>query len=57
MMSSRLARKYSSHSEAVPEYKEFPGRAHFTLGQEGWQEVADYALDWAVEKPAASVAT
>jgi hypothetical protein len=55
MMSSRLARKYSSHSEAVTEYKEFPGRAHFTLGQEGWQEVADYALDWAVEKPAASV--
>jgi pimeloyl-ACP methyl ester carboxylesterase len=28
--------------------KEFPGRSHFTIGQKGWQEVADYALDWAV---------
>jgi len=23
--------------------------AHYTVGQEGWEEVADYALDWAVE--------
>ena len=29
-------------------YKEFPGRAHYTLGQDGWEEVADYALDWAL---------
>ena len=55
MMSNRLAQKYSSHSEAVTEYNEFRGRAHFTLGQEGWQEVADYALDWAVEKTVVSV--
>ena len=36
-------------TEALTEYKEFPGRSHFTLGQEGWEEVADYALDWAAE--------
>jgi pimeloyl-ACP methyl ester carboxylesterase len=36
-------------SEALTEYKEFPGRVHFTIGQSGWEEVADYALDWAVE--------
>jgi hypothetical protein len=24
------------------------GRAHYTLGQDGWEEVADYALDWAL---------
>lgn len=36
-------------SEAITEYKEFPGRAHFTIGQDGWEEVADYALRWAVE--------
>jgi pimeloyl-ACP methyl ester carboxylesterase len=36
-------------SKAITEYKEFPGRSHFTLGQDGWEEVADYALDWAVE--------
>lgn len=40
--------KHQSKSEAVTAYKEFPGRSHYTLGQEGWEEVADYALDWAV---------
>src|SRR6266699_240004 len=45
----RSAAKHYSKSAAVTEYKEFPGRTHFTLGQEGWEEVADYALDWASE--------
>jgi alpha-beta hydrolase superfamily lysophospholipase len=39
--------KHQSKSKAVTDYKEFPGRSHFTLGQAGWEEVADYALDWA----------
>jgi alpha-beta hydrolase superfamily lysophospholipase len=43
--SERLQRK----SSAITEYKEFPGRAHFTVGQPAWEEVADYALDWASE--------
>ena len=34
-------------SRAVTEYREFPERTHYTLGQEGWEEVADYALGWA----------
>jgi hypothetical protein len=34
-------------SRAVTAYKEFPGRSHYTLGQDGWEDVADYALDWA----------
>jgi alpha-beta hydrolase superfamily lysophospholipase len=34
-------------SRAITDYKEFPGRSHFTLGQDGWEEVADYALTWA----------
>lgn len=41
-------RKYR-RSEALTEYKEFPGRSHFILGQRGWEEVADYALAWAVK--------
>jgi DNA-binding NarL/FixJ family response regulator len=45
----RQMAKRQSKSGAVTEYKEFPGRSHFTLGQDGWEEVADYALDWAVE--------
>ena len=36
-------------SSAVTDYKEFPGRCHFTVGQDGWDEVADYTLDWAKE--------
>jgi pimeloyl-ACP methyl ester carboxylesterase len=40
--------KHYRKSDAITEIKEFPGRSHYTLGQEGWEEVADYALDWAV---------
>jgi pimeloyl-ACP methyl ester carboxylesterase len=41
--------KRFERSEAMTEYKEFPGRSHFTIGEAGWEEVADFALDWAVE--------
>ena len=34
-------------SKAITDYKEFPERSHYTLGEPGWEEVADYALDWA----------
>ncbi|MGN9918742.1 alpha/beta hydrolase [Micromonospora palomenae] len=36
-------------SRAVTDYQEFPGRSHFTVGERGWEKVADRALDWAVE--------
>jgi pimeloyl-ACP methyl ester carboxylesterase len=38
--------KYS-RSKAITDYKEFPDRSHFIIAQEGWQEVAEYALLWA----------
>lgn len=38
-------RKYTGR--AVTEYKEFPGRSHFIIGEKGWEEVADHALEWA----------
>jgi pimeloyl-ACP methyl ester carboxylesterase len=47
------AAKRFQRSEAITEYKEFPGRSDFTVGEDGWEEVADYALDWAVEHAAA----
>ncbi len=28
------------------DYKEFPGRVHFTIGQQGWENVANYILAW-----------
>ena len=33
---------------SLTELKIFPGRSHWTLLDPGWEEVADYALDWAV---------
>ena len=40
--------KHYKSDVAVTEFKVFEGRSHYTLGQEGWEEVADFALDWAV---------
>ena len=47
--------KHYKSTRAVTEFKVFPGRSHYTLGQEGWEEVADYALGWAVEHAAIPV--
>ena len=49
-----MADKYG-RSTAITALKEYPGRSHFTMIQDGWEEVADYALTWAVEQ--AGVAT
>jgi pimeloyl-ACP methyl ester carboxylesterase len=36
-------------SPSQTDYKEFAGRAHFIIGQSGWQEVADFTLSWVNE--------
>jgi len=33
-------------SPSVTDFKEFAGRAHFTIGQKGWEEVAGFTLAW-----------
>jgi hypothetical protein len=38
-------RKYDD-SVSITEYEEFEGRPHFP-GAPGWEEVADFAIDWA----------
>ena len=45
----RSMAKHYEKSPALIEYKEFAGRTHFIIGQDGWEEVADYALQWAVD--------
>ena len=40
-------------STAVTEYKEYPERTHWTINQDGWEGVADFALDWALTNAAA----
>jgi pimeloyl-ACP methyl ester carboxylesterase len=47
-LNRRNARAYRK-SPSITEYKEFPGRAHYSiLAGPKWEEVADYALDWAL---------
>lgn len=33
-------------SPSLTEFKEFENRDHFVIGERGWEEVADYSLDW-----------
>jgi pimeloyl-ACP methyl ester carboxylesterase len=35
---------------SVTDFREFAGRTHFIIGQDGWQEVADYVATWIGEK-------
>ena len=41
--------KHYKKSPALTEYHEFEGRDHWTCAAPGWEAVADYALDWALE--------
>ena len=38
-------KKYTDKT-SVTDYKLFPGRNHFVLGQPGWEEIAVYILEW-----------
>jgi len=49
IMPARVNKANADHhriSSAVTAYKEFPGRSHYTFGEKGWEEVADYVLSW-----------
>jgi pimeloyl-ACP methyl ester carboxylesterase len=47
-----------AQSPAVTAFREYRDRTHWTIGQSGWEEVADFALEWATEHAAgAGVAT
>lgn len=41
------------HSHAVTDFVVYPARSHYTLGQDGWEAVADYVLNWAARQIAA----
>jgi hypothetical protein len=44
-MVRRNARAYPA-SAGVVDFHEFPGRSHLICNEDGWEEVADHALDW-----------
>jgi pimeloyl-ACP methyl ester carboxylesterase len=39
--------KVQRRAPSATGFKVFPGRSHFLLLEPGWEEVADYALEWA----------
>ena len=54
LMPPSIQRSNAKHykSETLTEVKEYEGMAHLLPAQEGWQEVADFALAWAREHAA-----
>lgn len=44
-LNRKNARAYTDTNSRV-DFHEFPGRGHYICGQPGWQEVAEYCLDW-----------
>lgn len=52
-----IEKKYrASGSPAVVDYIEYPGRTHRLVSQDGWEQIADHALAWALQHAEASVA-
>jgi dienelactone hydrolase len=47
-VSTRAAYTIQQKTGALTELKEYPDRSHYTFAQDGWEQVADYSLDWAV---------
>lgn len=42
-------KRAAKHSAAISAHVTFPGRDHYTCGEAGWEDVADFALDWALD--------
>jgi hypothetical protein len=42
-MNTHNAKRYKA---GVTEFKEFPGRPHLVSSAPGWEEIADYAVEW-----------
>ena len=48
-LNEKNAKAYSDDASIV-EFKSFPGRGHFTCGQAGWEEVAEYVALWVQQR-------
>jgi pimeloyl-ACP methyl ester carboxylesterase len=50
LMPPAVQRSNAKHykSNTITEVKEYPGYAHLLPAQDGWEEIADYALSWAL---------
>jgi pimeloyl-ACP methyl ester carboxylesterase len=53
IMPAKLNRwNFEHYKSGLVAFHEFPERDHFTCGAPGWQKVADFAIDWAMEPSA-----
>jgi pimeloyl-ACP methyl ester carboxylesterase len=41
-----IVRKVWKKYRHVAEYKQFPRHAHWVIGEDGWQEVAQFCAEW-----------
>jgi hypothetical protein len=44
--SMRTLKRNIKQSEAITAYKLYPGRSNYTCAETGWDNVADFALNW-----------
>ncbi|GAA3601200.1 alpha/beta fold hydrolase [Kineosporia mesophila] len=44
--SSVVRETHRRYRTGTVEYREFPGRSHFTAGEPGWEDVLDQSLEW-----------
>ncbi len=44
----RAVYNIQKHSPSATDFHTFPGRSHYLFHEPGWQEVADFILDWAL---------
>jgi pimeloyl-ACP methyl ester carboxylesterase len=58
LMPPSVQRSNAKHykSDTITEVKEYEGRAHLLPAQDGWEEVADHALEWALSHVKGSTA-
>jgi pimeloyl-ACP methyl ester carboxylesterase len=55
IMPAKLNRwTFDHYKSGIVAYHELAGRDHWTCGAPGWEAVADYALDWALDPVAAT---
>jgi pimeloyl-ACP methyl ester carboxylesterase len=48
-------KRYAASSPSISEFKEFAGRNHYSvIGGKGWEDVADYVLQWAEAQTAST---
>jgi pimeloyl-ACP methyl ester carboxylesterase len=51
---NRTLVKLQRRAPSTTELKEYPGRPHFMAGLDGWEELADVALNWALDHAGAA---